>query len=247
MSKQSQRLVPNDYYKTFRRPLKSLTTHNIILDLDETLVRSIDDIGILNELGILTNAEYTNLRNKLYRLKLDDCLESRGSGVCSRMWGIKRPYLNEFIEWCFTYFNLVMVWTAGQPQYAKELVKVIFHDAPSPDVTYDMRSVVVINKEGEYCKPLENLFRTERITKIAGLHNTFLVDDKFDNSIVNIDNAVVIPPFEPESTIEGITNLEKNDNALKVLQKWFMRKEVMECDDIRTLDKTQIFATNRPV
>lgn len=231
----------NSYYRTFRRPVKSITNHCVVLDLDESLVSCIEGTELLQELEIMTDSKHMNLRKKIFINTLTDCLDTRGTGVCEKIWGMKRPYLDQFIKFCFTYFRLVIVWTAGKPRYATALVDVIFKDTPSPDIIYDSKMIITVNEDGEYAKPLENIFITEGITNIASLKNTFLVDDKADNSITNPCNAIVIPRFTPDPTIEGITNLEKTDKALRELMEWLMRKEVIQSKDIRRLDKSNIF------
>ena len=60
-------------------PSESMTNHSIVLDIDETLVHTMDDHSILNQLGILTNPHLMDLRKRTYKLLLEDVLTKRGA------------------------------------------------------------------------------------------------------------------------------------------------------------------------
>ena len=81
-------------------PKKSLTDKAIILDLDETCIHTAEDDKSMNK-SICDNP---NLDGDVYTLTLD-------AGKL-KMWGTKRPHLDEFLLFCFSYFKHVCVWSA---------------------------------------------------------------------------------------------------------------------------------------
>lgn len=93
---------------------KPLTDKCIILDLDETLVYSNQNIETLHSFNIYKNPKHLHLRKRIYRLKMYDVIDKKGNGVITELWGITRPYLKEFLIMCFNYFRIVAVWSAGQ-------------------------------------------------------------------------------------------------------------------------------------
>ena len=72
-----------------------------------------------------------------------------------------------------------------------------------------------------------------------GLHNTLILDDRnstFEN--VNPQNGILIPRYNPN---EFVDDLRKHDDALYKFQRWLLKPEVITCNDLRNLDKNNIF------
>ena len=67
-----------------------------------------------------------------------------------------------------------------------------------------------------------------------------MIDDRLYNFELNPDNGILIPPYEPKKSKASL--IDDSDPTLKNLQKWFERSEVIEAEDIRTLDKSSIFS-----
>ena len=113
-------------------PDRSLTQHAIILDIDETLVHTCEDMNQFHSLRIFTDPKMIGLRRRSYVVTLDDVVERRGAGVKTQLWGVTRPHLEEFLIFCFSYYRVVAVWSAGKTKYVQAIVDHIFRDIPEP-------------------------------------------------------------------------------------------------------------------
>lgn len=111
---------------------KPLTNKAIVLDLDSTCVNSFNDPEELFALGFNHDPRVYSLRQRLYLFDMIDVTEGKGRGQYESMWGIARPHLSEFLDFCFKYFTAVCVWSAGQPAYVKSIVDSIF---PRPSLS----------------------------------------------------------------------------------------------------------------
>jgi len=52
----------------------------------------------------------------------------------------------------------------------------------------------------------------------------------------NKDNGILIPPYEPE-----LYEIHHEDHAFLQLMGWLSLPEVLNCEDVRLLDKNNIF------
>ena len=87
---------------------------SLVLDLDEMLVTTRHS---------QRSAEKTGLKfHKIIFASFDRVLEET-------IYLVERPGLAEFLDFCFENFN-VGVWSAGQPEYVKKVVKTIFPRTP---------------------------------------------------------------------------------------------------------------------
>lgn len=212
----------------------SLTQFELILDLDSTLVHSNTDIDQLKILQIATNPQNTDLRDRIYSFDLVDAVGTPGTGSVSRMWGVFRPYLFDFIDFAHQYFDKVIVWSAGQYKYVHAVTDVVFNTQyPSVVKTYED---CIMSKHSIF-KPLSKLCSQDNICDLSKL---IAIDDRADTFSQNKDNGILIPPYEPEFTREGIM---KSDISLLQLMYWFLLPEVRSASDIRKLDKSSIFTT----
>lgn len=214
------------------------TNKCIILDLDSTLVATQETTQTIKDLGIMTNPKLGELRNRTYHLIIED-LEKPGYGSTYEYWGITRPHLKEFLEFCFDYFKIVGVWSAGQRLYVEAVVDALFQDPlPRPHVifTYDD---VVIGPSKHIEKPLDkmrtsSIFLNDHLTP----ENTYVLDDTETTFVQNLTSGVLIPAYDPKPTIE---ELSKDEKSLLQFRDWLLKPEVMNSSDVRTLDKTRIF------
>lgn len=214
----------------------SLTDKNIVFDIDETLVHTFDDYDKLKQLRIFTDAKNMKLRNRVYKLGLDDMFDKRGSGNQTLMWGITRPNLDEFLKYCFKYFRNVAVWSAGQGPYVRAVVKDIFKGIGTPTLVYVWDDCENDEDAGIYEKPLRKMYKE---VDTMNPTNTFILDDRTTSfSGCNPDNGILIPAYKP---IEKVESLHKDDNAFEKLVNWLNKPEVIRSTDVRKLDKTNIF------
>lgn len=244
-------------YRTLRNslPSTSLTDHCIVLDLDETLVHTFDGMNSLKNLDLLNNPNLLHIRKRAYTI----C--SRNIGVCdsntAELWGIRRPNLTEFLVFCFSYFKVVAVWSAGTKAYVESIVNIIFRDIRPPHVVFsrgdceeiDSKTGARLNKangevvgeshNGIIIKPLSKMISSvPGLSKYMNLNNTFILDDRASTFLENPNNGILIPPYEP---YPDIRSLETDDGVLLKLGNWFMNREVIASSDVTKLDKINIF------
>lgn len=224
---------------------KSLTNHVLVLDLDETLIHSFENVEDIKKLGLRNDPE---LRGRIHIIELEDVVSKKGQGKTEKMYFVTRPGLDEFIVFCFRYFKKVVVWSAGRRIYVRAIVNKIFSHINEPNIvfTYDE----CLNPDGE-CndKPLEKLYKLN--PEIMSEKNTLLLDDRIHNFEPNPDNGVLIPPYLPvvkkdikksgAARPDKKAMLSNEDNCLKLFSEWLMKTEVIESKDVRLFDKTNIF------
>ena len=215
----------------------------IILDLDATLISSTTDprkFGIFLEIMASNNME---LKSRLYHLSIKDVMayedKNRGQGEITEMWGVERPGLKTFLRWCFTYFSVVGVWSAGKKPYVEAICQKIFvgKGIRSPDITLTYNDCT-----GHYQSPLKNLRALSESD--AGrelgitLENVVLVDDRTYSFSATPENGILIPPYDPDLTIES---LSQNNQDLIKLGHWFSQSDFFTSSNVRFLNKEHIF------
>lgn len=213
----------------------SLSSLCVILDLDETLVNTAvdypDDEHVREMKGYL--------RSRLYDVRLPSLSETRGSGEVYDVVGIKRPGLEEFLEFCFNYFKVVTIWSAGKKIYVDHLVSYLFRNIGMPHAIYTREDCKVLD-DGNFHKPIsEMISRESGFGGIMTLNNTLIIDDQVTNAIDNPGNIILIPQYLPELSPKGVM---MDDGCFLKLKNWFLRNDVMSSSDVRRLDKGKIFS-----
>ena len=218
---------------------KPLTDKCVILDLDECLVHSFEDMDAYHKLGIAVNPEYLDLRARIHLITMEDAVDVRGTGDKSTMWCITRPYLKEFLVFVHTYFKVKIVWSAGVKRYVHAVVESIFN-MTAPHFVYT-RDDTIKDSNGIRRKPIQKLLdESPVLSKHVTMYNTYVIDDNEDTFGQNVHNAIRIPVFNPNPTIEG---LRQDDHALYNIMNWLSLPEVMYSKDVRGLDKRRIFSS----
>lgn len=216
-----------------------LTDKCIVLDLDECMARSFTT-PFIEELGIFKNPQLQSLRSRVYRLRLKDVNAPRGNGAVLNIEGIRRPHLNEFLAFCFAYFKVVAVWSAGKKEYVLAAVDAIFKNIKMPHVIYTY-SDLEFDTVGNYDKRLQKMIEeVPNLNKYMNLSNVYMVDDLIANFKSNPQNGILIPAYRPAATI---SELMADDIAFLQLMKWLSQQKIAYAADVRLLDKTQIFET----
>lgn len=195
---------------------KTHTDRAIIIDIDETLVETFDDFVLDKEVN----------KESSYVVEIME-----ENGTMEKYYGEKRPHLDLFIEFCFLYFETVVIWSAGGYSYVHSVVKEIFPDRDQyPHIIFTRSDLPPSND-----KPIRKVAETTGLQDKIRLDNTFILDDRFDNSLFcNPNNAILIPKFR------GFKQTP-NDICLLNLMNWLLKDEVVNCKDIRDLIKTRIF------
>lgn len=215
---------------------------HLILDVDETLGHAFVGetcLKKLKESGLYDDPAYIEHRDRVRIIQVKDPGEGwTGSGCDLDMWFVKRPGLDEFLCFAFEYFDTVGIWSAGVDNYVKDICSVIFvshRGIPRPFYVWSRERCSGNMKT--LSKPLTKVFEAHPEFNMS-LANTILLDDKAQNIIANPNNGVINPRFDPKPTVESMI---ENDEVLPKLMAWLSRREVMEADDIREVDKSNIF------
>ena len=216
------------------------TIFHLVLDLDSTLINSIDeddeDYDLIKEFKLYSNSRNHELRKSIYFLNIRN-INSTDDGKVTKMWGVFRPYLFEFLLFCSEYFEKIHIWSAGHKKYVHELIKKIFKDkgfeVPKNILTQKDCIITDIN----VYKPLKKIFELQTSFG-ANEKNTFAIDDRKDTFSKNIKNGILIPAYEPD--VKNIDDILDDDCLLKII-KWLKTEEVYTCDDVRKLKKGNIF------
>lgn len=232
-----------------------LTDKCIILDLDETLVHTIADPSHFNSIGLYKDPHMLPYRKNSYHFYIDDVggpgnPVKRGTGQQTEVAGFKRPGLHKFLGFCFSYFRIVGIWSAGQDKYVDAITNHLFKDFRDPHIIYTWNDCKTDTPDIE--KPLQKMITLEpEIGRYMSLSNTFVVDNTSSTfSSVNPSNGIHIPHYAPvfngriidEPSIDDLLEwLQAPDNRLSELHNWFMRPNVMYAPDVRPLNKSNIF------
>ena len=208
-----------------------MTDKQLVLDLDNTLLCSYFSNNDITQLEMQENK---HLYKRVKSLSIVDIMDTdvKGNGNVSSFVVILRPHLQEFIDFCVSYFSKIFVWSAGQNRYVRCLETLIFQNRKKT-------SNIFTFEDCEFSGEQNKTTIKELIKKNFDLQTTFVIDDRRDTFSKNPENGILIPFYCPKFTKEGIAN--DQDNALLQLIKWFSSDEVKNCKDVRKLNKSNIF------
>jgi len=220
---------------------KPLTARTIVLDLDNTLICTQDEMDDYKNLKIGTDPKLTSLRSRVYRLSASDVVSKRGSGENFLFWGTMRPGCRKFLDFCFRYFRYVVVWSAGKKRYVEALVDYLFKDTFKPDLilTHDDCVRAYDGDSAILEKPLTKVMKLLGAKEVKESNILVLDDNPTTFSGPNPDNALYIPMYEPKPEIEELE--DESDQALAQAERWLLLPEVIKSPDVRQLDKSEIF------
>lgn len=221
-------------------PPASITDKCVVLDLDQTLIATQDGISSLKELRILSDPQLISLRNRTYHITIED-LERPGIGTKYDFWGVTRPHIHEFLIFCFSYFKIVAVWSAGKRPYVEAIVDHIFKDIRPPHVVFT-HDDILRGPDSHVVKPLTKMIESNAVLRRnMSLQNTLAIDDNSMTFYLNQDNGVLIPAYDPSLNVNA---LARDDPTLLQLKYWLLQPEVVSSRDVTLLDKSTIFSTS---
>lgn len=183
-----------------------------VLDIDMTLINTIScDSKKPDESYFKVYNECRSIRSLLYTFRIED--EDDGSSAF--FWGLKRPYLREFLTYVQKNYDYVIVWTAATKDYAHALMNEILKDIPlKPQLIWSREECnqVLWNGELVYTKPLSKLSHRLGIS----MKNAVLIDDQPYSHIANNPKSkILIPQYRP-TIKKPITN----DTCFLQLIEW---------------------------
>lgn len=203
---------------------RSKTNKIIVLDIDETCVHTEDRLSP-PDFSSWNPSDVKQLDGRYYDLQFNDG---------ARFWGVVRPGLREFLRFCFSYFDKVIVWSAGTHDYVQMICDRIFEGIQQP---HQMRTRGnCYDDQKEYYKPLSYLVDKDPIVGLDAT-NTLFLDDKRIVAKYNPNNIIVCPKYQPSTRV---SDLIKGDDYFIRLRRWLERPEVSQCTDVTLLDKLNI-------
>lgn len=201
----------------------------LVLDIDETMVHTMEDIEDLKE---FRNSQYLPLRKRIYDFWIDDPENGK-----EHVWGITRPHLWEFLSFANDYFgpDNIYVWSSGNKPYVHAICDFIWQDFNLPRDILTADNCWTHKVTGEYGKPLKILY--DMHSHLAP-ESTIIIDDLKKNLKHNKDNGILIPQYKPEAKPR---DMNQDDGALLDVVEFFSSPRVKNTNDIRVIDKTRIF------
>jgi len=213
----------------------------LILDLDETLASTQNDIDLI-KLKVYEDFNVFRKFHPIGQRQICYSINITHQGSQMNIWGIKRPGLEVFLPFAQTYFDNVLIWSAGIRPYVEAVCREIFdiEGLNMPRLIWSREDCSV--ETGVFFKPLSNLpIKLEAAGSPIriNLNQTLILDDRPYTFTANPQNGVLIPPFKPEPNLVQLT--DRSDRSLYQFMDWLKTPEVINCSDYRTLDKSKIF------
>lgn len=218
-------------------------------DLDNTFVETIFEDPDHSELykGITTSDDpiFIEMSQRIYTISIANIDEDgKETGTYIKAWGFRRPFLDEFLHFAYSYFKKVNVWTAGTKAYADAIVKVTFGRLGlKPDQIASRSDCLEL--KGVHTKPLMKFIDPSS----TEWKRTLFVDDRKDYMIFNCEdecksgtgNAIIIPEynavrFNKNGSYAGL--VAGCDSALLYIRLWLEKPEIYGASDLTKIDKT---------
>ena len=180
----------------------------LVLDLDETLACSQQNPN-LEQYQIYTDPSIFSKFHPPGQKQICFSTTVPHSGSDLKIWGIKRPGLEEFLRFAQDYFENVIIWSAGVENYVKGICEEIFDD---PEGKLRMPRVIWARDRcapgnNFYHKPLNVLAGTfqDSHIKIDLKSKTLILDDREYTFTANPENGVLIPAFKPSGGVHELS------------------------------------------
>ena len=197
-------------YNQSKKTIKNKNFLNIIFDLDETLIQTLDINFSENKNYVIENPTISNM-------SIINIPENNRTTFL-----YIRPYFLKLIEFCFRHFN-VSFWTAGTSQYCNSIINVLLSEdqklktkAIIARVANENRKIVNIKTGKKYSinnyveqKPLCFLWEHEDFKNIFNNQNTLIVD--------NSQNVTKHYPYN-SIFVESYCRLNEEDEILLSLK-----------------------------
>ncbi|SNW62180.1 NLI interacting factor-like phosphatase [Orpheovirus IHUMI-LCC2] len=188
-----------------------MKNRHIILDIDGTLLHTL----YTTEPGPST--QLPNFQNRVFKV-------------------YKRPYLDDFMNFCFDNFDTVSIWTAASDTYANYISQNIKPYGCNFTFinSYEDCTITCGESFGEFScdtfirKKLVKIWRKNKYKKMGfNKDNTLIIEDTPSNCICNYGNAIYVPEY----------NIFKNpkDDVLYKLQDYL--NCIMYEPNFRDIDK----------
>ena len=215
----------------------SLTPGLIVLDLDQTLIDDVSQLALVPSVFLPAVFSVPVLSGRV--------LESTIV--------VERPHLELFLNFLFSKFTHVAIWSRASDDWVKSVVSLsptLSRFAPrfsfiwsEAKCTTSLRSRWYPGEVKVTHKPLKKIWRKAIRRRLPGIsaHNTVLIDDTPENARENYGNYIFVPAFEVESSSEAIVSAAgaAADEWLERLTRYLdvAVLPAMRCGTVRTLEK----------
>lgn len=204
-----------------RRPTPS-GRMNIILDLDGTLIDTQFPVGAQAAFVLGAPGPKHVCKGKLEGLHI-----------------YKRPGLDEFLQFCFTNFQHVGLWTHSGEEWVNEVLSHVLTIPDRSDWSFiytgkratrvQQRPALEDSNGNRYIKDLKKVFRRKDLRAMGfEKYNTIIVEDTPENCIRNFGNAIYISTFDV---------VKKSWDSELHLLKLYLEQKVLKCDNVRHVEK----------
>jgi hypothetical protein len=193
-----------------KKTLKNKNLLNIIFDLDETLVQTLDINFTENKNFIIENPNISNMSI----LNIPDNNRTTLLYI--------RPYFLKLIEFCFRHFN-VSFWTAGTSNYCNSIINILLTEEQKQKtkaiiarVANEDRKIIDLKSGKIYCiynytepKPLNFLWNNEDFSSNFNKKNTIIIDNSYNVTKSYSYNSILV---------ESYCRLNDEDDILLILK-----------------------------
>ena len=195
---------------------------NLYLDLDETLIYSID-IRYRKKLPFfIEKFKYHNFEN-IYII-------------------LERPGLQDFLDWIFNHFN-VSVWSAGSPDYVDFISKKIIIGPKQRKLKRILNS--------DNCDKSQELYGEDHLKKLDllwdyykisnhSIENTILLDDLRLNVKSQPENCMKIKKFLGKEEFINDDELRKIKDRLGIVLNRYKKKKIIDKSPPRKKEKLKL-------
>lgn len=124
---------------------------------------------------------------------------------------IPRPYVSEFLQFCFDKFDNVGIWTAASDGWAYEVIERLF----TPEQKKKLAFIWTEEKcdsdiRGYVLKPLKKIWNNPKLKKKGfNRHNTIILEDNHKNCKKNYGNNIIVKPYKVNLEMAGDPTLLK--------------------------------------
>lgn len=203
---------------------------HLVLDIDATLINAefFSEEEFNRWMSDRTKRQYDNriIITKMIDVRDD---QPKGAGVISYCIIILRPYLYEFLNFCFNYFDTISFWSAGHYRYVRAILFSILGTErfQSLGTIFTRKDCVFLNENGD-------LLTKSLSSKGFDLTNTIIIDDNKSSFSANKENAIHIPAYNPQLIHEHI--MYRDERLLEIIN-WFQEVDLKNSHDVRMIDK----------
>ena len=212
-----------------KKTLKNKRSMNIIFDLDETLVQTLDINFSENKNYIIENPSISNMSI----INIPDNNRTTFLYI--------RPYFLKLIEFCFRHFN-VSFWTAGTEQYCKSILDILLTEEQKCQtkiilsrVANENRKIINLKSGIIYSierykepKPLHFLWKHDEFQNIFNIRNTLIIDNSY--------NVARYYPYN-SFLVESYCRLNEEDDILFILKERLFNLNKLDIKNVSIFSK----------